>query len=293
MTGNNIKTLANVHPTKKAEKLVILNLQNNPVTELEGYRSYILFICTKLQVINYSLIVIIVSSSQYLDSIFVTNAARQEAQETFSGMFTFEFLLDVFPETHLHLLEEIRLAHMQISNITCFNRCHYFEQLVSIDLSNNFLKEFNALLYLPALKCLSLESNRLQTLFTLPVDGYEWPALEQLYLGFNMISNIQSIRLEKFPNLRILSLNGNTIQQVNCYQYLSFTEFYTRLQLNGLPVMKKLTKLAIEANQIRVVDDKFFSQLPNLEGLYLEYVQLLFHLFFSLNLCSGIIAFAT
>jgi Leucine-rich repeat (LRR) protein len=146
--------------------------------------------------------------------VFVTNEARHAAQEKFSGLFTFEFLLDVFPESHLHLLEEIRLAHMQINTVTCFNRRHYFEQLVSVDLSNNLLKEFNALLYLPALKCLSLESNRLQSLFSQPVHSYEWPALEQLYLGFNLITNIQSLQLEKFPNLQILSLNGNIIQQV-------------------------------------------------------------------------------
>jgi hypothetical protein len=51
MTGNNVKTLANVHHTKKSEKLVILNFENNPVTELPDYRHYILFICAKLQVI--------------------------------------------------------------------------------------------------------------------------------------------------------------------------------------------------------------------------------------------------
>ncbi|XP_001602155.3 leucine-rich repeats and immunoglobulin-like domains protein 3 [Nasonia vitripennis] len=139
---------------------------------------------------------------------------------------------------------------------------------------NNFANlEFNALLNLPKLQELDVNSNVLADNFTLslsPETQLKWlkvnknrltripeltlPHLTHLSLAHNMINAIGGSALTHYPELQVLDLSGNKIASVK----------------SGSFAPSKLKSLILNSNQISSIESSSFENLTSLQELRLN-----------------------
>ena len=132
----------------------------------------------------------------------------------------FQFLQTLnLKQNKIHVLPEMQAAN-----------------LLTMDLSENKLKDCSAFKGLPRLKILNMNSNHMADCVGLA----NCPNLEVLYLNGNRITSLKG--LEELPNLRKLRLRQNRIET-----------------FDFVPCLPNLEKLAISENAIK--DNKQFSLL--------------------------------
>ena len=133
-----------------------------------------------------------------------------------------------------------RFKYLQVLNLKQ-NKIHSLpemqaDNLLSLDLSENKIKDCSKFKGLIKLKKLNLSNNRISSLEGIA----NCPELDVLYLNTNRISDLKG--LENFPNLRKLRLRQNKLEK-----------------FDFVPNLPNLQKLAISENQIK--DNVQFSLL--------------------------------
>ena len=170
-------------------------------------------------------------------------------------------LLNYFPmdllNDYFQGLKQLNFSLNKITKLATFNK-NSFKSIESIDLSSNLIdtiESFN----LKSLKYLNLANNQIQNidLFTFSSDIYD---LIELDLCFNQINetSIEFLSFAHFPNLKMLKLDNNRLQQ-----------FPNHLMLK----LYSLEYLSIKANNLKIFD--LFGFNKNNE--YLKYIDLSFN----------------
>merc|ERR1712070_883907 len=78
-------------------------------------------------------------------------------------------------------------------------------------------------------------------------------ALEVLLLGFNKIGNVEDLELQRFPKLRVLHLQSNSLSH-----------------LAGLNSCTSLQEIVLNKNRIRQLDADSFAGLGVVSELHLQ-----------------------
>jgi Leucine-rich repeat (LRR) protein len=122
----------------------------------------------------------------------------------------------------LSRISELDLGNCGLKEVSCFNQTD-FRSLKKLTFDNNLLTNIDPLRFLGGVRYLSLNNNRIERLLTDEAlarrEGssrkYIFPFLEDLFLGYNQISHIQDLALNRIPQLKVLHLQGNKIQKVS------------------------------------------------------------------------------
>eukprot|EP00122_Pirum_gemmata_P003618 Pgem_evm1s3272 len=150
------------------------------------------------------------------------------------------------------------------------------------------------------LKGLYIENNHLHQF---PINITVLTALEELSLGYNSITNIESQYFDNFSNLLILTLSCNPLQsqfiqnliplsnslrallamrvglnkipddlcklEKLTFLYMGYNNI-SEIQTNDFMHCNSITTLELSHNSITLISDKAFSHFPNLDMLYLH-----------------------
>lgn len=150
------------------------------------------------------------------------------------------------------------------------------EQLVFLDLSGNNLSSIPAasLMNLPSLETLNISNNDDITSLTRDTFSHV-PALRNIYLSHNRISNIEARTFLPLKQLEILLLNANSLDKIP----RSIPHTLKDLDLSNNKIsailakdfrgLVKLQHLLIGGNQIKMLSAGTFRFLPQLERLNL------------------------
>ena len=127
-----------------------------------------------------------------------------------------------------------------------------FNDLLQIDLSNNYIKDISSFNqnHLQKLKILNLKNNKISV-----VDGFSLKNLEFLFLNSNMISTLKSFQSINFENLCYLSLSKNNINDIS--------------PLNNVNLLN-LNILNLSFNNIKNISAFYKIKIPFLKELYLS-----------------------
>ncbi|CAJ1073591.1 leucine-rich repeat-containing protein 9 isoform X2 [Xyrichtys novacula] len=229
--GNNrISTSQDIYFLKGLSNLIILDLYGNPLLErLENYRIYVVFHLPSLKA---------------LDGTAVEVTECKKAKDMFWGRLNPDMVAE-------------KLGHSTFTNVTFLTMqdrsirmvdlspSDQFCSLLSVNLDHNSLTSFSGLIYLPNIKVLSLNHNRIESILprqkpqarltnkqilhskvhssgygqrsstkkkgeTGPTDSLEplMGSLEELHLCHNGISNMANLQLSRLTNLKLLFLQG-------------------------------------------------------------------------------------
>ncbi|EGD83673.1 TKL protein kinase [Salpingoeca rosetta] len=126
-------------------------------------------------------------------------------------------------------------------------------ELVHMDLHNNSLTSVPDVSGMTSLSTLSLHNNRIRGIAKDDFKGL--PVLQQLLLGENLISEIESRAFDDLTQLQVLTLFANEISTIHF-------DLFHRLM--------SLTKLQLHQNPITELDAHVFAGLPKLDHLSLE-----------------------
>jgi|TARA_B110000285_G_scaffold118248_1_gene133965 Leucine-rich repeat (LRR) protein len=100
---------------------------------------------------------------------------------------------------------------------------------------------------------------------------YSWPALEEIYLEKNMISNIDL--LAGFPMLKKIDASNNYIEDVNLYlpklESLDLRNNYLK-KFPILEGMVRLKHLNLKGNQLVDFSEVLIHFTPNIQTLNIE-----------------------
>ncbi|NXY45303.1 OMD protein, partial [Ceuthmochares aereus] len=157
------------------------------------------------------------------------------------------------PFTNVSFLREINLSHNKIKFHLIDNGVFAkFSNLVQLHLQHNELEEFP---------------------FPLP------SSLERLFLGFNRISRLSSNALEGLPNITMLDLCNNFLDD-SVLKGKPFSNMKNLMQLNlcnnklqtmppDLPL--SLMYLSLENNSISYIPENYFNRLPKIIALRMSH----------------------
>uniref|UniRef100_A0A3B3TFY9 Leucine rich repeat containing 9 n=1 Tax=Paramormyrops kingsleyae TaxID=1676925 RepID=A0A3B3TFY9_9TELE len=263
--GNNrIGATRDIYYLKALTSLVVLDLHGNPlVAKQENYRMYVVFQLPSLKA---------------LDGLAVEMSESESAKDIFGGRLTPDMVVEKLGHANYSQISELDLQGSSIRTVD-LAPFHLFRSLRSINLMHNNLTSFSGLIYLPRIKVLYLDYNRIesilpqhkspiqpngrQTLYhkvsssgygqqnlsranrdARPADSLDplMESLEVLHLGHNGISNLASLQLSRLTGLRALFLQGNEISHVE-----------------GLEGLQHLRELVLDGNRIRAVGQSSFS----------------------------------
>ncbi|XP_067900465.1 leucine-rich repeat neuronal protein 4-like [Heterodontus francisci] len=149
--------------------------------------------------------------------------------------------------------------------------------LESLDLSKNIIRqiEFSKFTDLHNLKILLLSHNKISEIVS---SGTVLPQLASLDLSYNKFTKLQW----KFqmPNLTVLRLEGNPLQQLSPYEFSHFPKLhYLNLSTTSLEAcnykafaseMENLKILDLSANLFKTFDPQWFEGLNNLQSLWMR-----------------------
>ncbi|ESN95107.1 hypothetical protein HELRODRAFT_179696 [Helobdella robusta] len=267
-SNNEVEDLREVFHLKKLQKLLILDLENNPLTRTsEQYRMFTIYHIRTIKI---------------LDSCYIEKPELLKAKEIYGGMLTRDFLMDQLDRMNV---EDVRTLDFPISSIQSIDLGNpsQFNNLISINLENNNLTSFSGLIYLKSLKVefsgvgtLCLNNNRIECVFekskfkqktlnnmvvynSTPyavevIQMTVLDSLEVLHLGYNGIKDLQNLQLNFIPSLRALFLQGNEIARVE-----------------GLYGCHKLEELVLDKNRIRSLDElSLVNQQRTMRELHVE-----------------------
>ena len=158
-------------------------------------------------------------------------------------LYTNDFLNNRLDEIDIYQLD--RLHHLDISNnyITQFEDLSELKSLVTVDASNNNFNSCKSFQTLDNVVSLSLRGNKIRKL-----DGLMHTYMENLDLSHNRIECLEGLELMK--DLRSLDLDHNFIKTVQLDQPLT-----------------KLCKLKMSFNRLKALD---VSPFPEVRTLYLD-----------------------
>ena len=272
--GNNeIANIREVFHLKAFNNLVILDLFGNPIVS-SSPQNYRLFVVYHLK------------SLKALDGMAISLGDLNQAREFFGGKLTVDFVADKLRVNDFTQVRELDFPNCAIRYVD-LGRSSMFTSLRSLNLEHNSLTSFSGLIYLDNLQVLCLNYNRIETTVLDPKTtakratkdgvvgskldvargGVELecgsiesltrynilPKLEVLHLGYNSISDIASLQLDRVPSIRSLFLQGNEITEID-----------------GLHALTSLRDLVLDRNKIKSVGPNSFIRNDMLVELHLE-----------------------
>lgn len=125
-------------------------MSGNPLSRDGNYRMYSLFILKKLKV---------------LDGNTIEGIEQQQAREHFTGRLTEEILRERLDGRRAEDLVELDLSNCRLKDFDEMFNHRAFPHLNELNLCGNEFTSVKMLGFLPGLKILILQSNRIETLF--------------------------------------------------------------------------------------------------------------------------------
>ncbi len=150
LANNSISNPKEIQNFKQLHKLIILDISGNPLSKDPNYRIYTLYNLKKLKV---------------LDGVSVEVAEHQIAKDLFTGRLTEEILLSRLNGLSPESVQELNLTNCKLKDFEDIFNENYFPNLVELNLSINLFATTKMLGYLPKLKILIINSNKLETLY--------------------------------------------------------------------------------------------------------------------------------
>uniref|UniRef100_A0A8C5N450 Leucine rich repeat containing 9 n=1 Tax=Leptobrachium leishanense TaxID=445787 RepID=A0A8C5N450_9ANUR len=307
---NKIDNNQEIYHIKSLPNLVILDFSGNAISSKTDYRLFVLYHLPTLKA---------------LDGNAVDPAENENAKEIFGGRLASDMIAEKVGHQNFLELEELDWKTSSIRTVALVP-ADQFINVHTVNLENNKLESFSGLIFLPNIKNLYLNHNHIESIMprqksqyhlsnrqmlhqTVNSSGYGQQAttkgnrdatfgepltpimqsLEVLHLGYNGISNLLQLQLNRLTNLKALYLQGNDISQVEGLEGLQFLQelmldhnrikrltesSFTKQnslvclsleenrirELNNLPLLFKLKKLLLKNNKIQEL-----SEVENLE----------------------------
>ncbi|XP_043553199.1 leucine-rich repeat-containing protein 9 [Chiloscyllium plagiosum] len=274
--GNNlIVNNCEIYHLKGMENLVILDLYGNPlVCKQEHYRLFVIYHLPSLRA---------------FDGNVVEPAESENAKDVFGGRLTADMVTERLGHSNFSEILKLEMPESAIRSVD-LGPSEKFGRLQRINLERNNLTSFSGLVYLPRVKVLYLNHNHIETILPrqkpqlhltnrqilqqkVSSSGYGqsglsrsnsrdvnyenlppvMESLEVLHLGYNGISSLIQLQLNRLVNLRVLCLEGNFISQVE-----------------GLDCLQNLVELSLERNRVRMIHENSFLGQTSLIELHLE-----------------------
>lgn len=241
---NLVSHLFTTFPLKELPRLIILDLTGNPVCKVQNFRLFTVFHLNRLKILNGS---------------GVTVKDQTQAKEIYMGKLTIELLGEKIGHFNFKNITELDLRNCKIKEIDCLSGSD-FRNLRRLNFDNNLLVNIDCFASLSGLRHLSVSNNKLERLLSYdgslndykPLKSF-LPNLEELLLGYNNISKISDLGLNRLSQLKVLYLQGNRIMKVD-----------------GLEQMTNLIELVLDKNQIKAIDNLSFLSLINLKELHIK-----------------------
>lgn len=153
-SNNRVGDLREIKNLKPLNKLMILDLDKNSISTSPEYRTYIVFTLNKLKV---------------LDGESITPAEQIRASNMYSGKLTRELLEDCTGTYDLTGLTSIDLSSQRIKELgNVLHSPAEMSEVRELNLDDNLLINANGVQYLPSLKVLRLNHNRIENQPLLP-----------------------------------------------------------------------------------------------------------------------------
>ncbi|XP_072347821.1 leucine-rich repeat-containing protein 9 isoform X4 [Scyliorhinus torazame] len=273
--GNNlIHNNCEIYHLKGMENLVILDLYGNPVVyKQEHYRLFVIYHLPSLRA---------------FDGTIVEPGESENAKDVFGGRLTADMVTEKLGHSNFSEILKLEMSESAIRSVD-LGPSEKFGRLQRINLEHNNLTSFSGLVYLPRVKVLYLNHNHIETILPrqkpqlhltnrqilqqkVSSSGYGQPgfprsnrdtsfeslppvmeSLEVLHLGYNGISSLVQLQLNRLINLRVLYLEGNFISQIE-----------------GLDRLQYLAELSLERNRVRMIHETSFLGQSALLELHLE-----------------------
>lgn len=151
LSNNSLIDFKEIQNLKHLNKLIILDLSGNVLSNDPNYRIYTLYMIKKLKV---------------LDGISVELSEHQAAKDLFTGRLTEEILISRLNGLSPKNVQELDLSNCKLKDFEDIFNEQYFPNLAELNLSSNSFTSVKMLGFLPKLKVLILNSNKIETIFT-------------------------------------------------------------------------------------------------------------------------------
>ncbi|KAM5241625.1 leucine-rich repeat-containing protein 9 isoform 3-T5 [Hipposideros larvatus] len=275
ISNNYVAINQEIYNLKGLCNLVILDMYGNIIVcNQENYRLFVIFHLPELKA---------------LDGISIEPPETESAKDLFGGRLTSDMIAERQGHSDFTQMQELNWTSSSIRTVDLIP-VDQFKNVCNVNLQNNNLTSFSGLIYLPNVKVLCLNYNHIESIMPrlkpqthltnrqllyqkVPSSGYGQQgtskinrdtmsnenlppimhSLEVLHLGYNGISNLIQLQLNRLRNLKFLFLQGNEISQVE-----------------GLDNLEVLQELVVDHNRIRAFNDSAFAKPSSLSALHLE-----------------------
>lgn len=150
LSNNNLTNCKEIQNLNHLNKLIILDFSGNIMSNDPNYRIYTLYVVKKLKV---------------LDGIAVELSEHQAAKDLFTGRLTEEILLQRLNGLSPNDVRELDLSNCKLKDFEDIFNENYFPNLEELNLSGNYFTGIKMLGFLPKLKIIVLNSNKIESLF--------------------------------------------------------------------------------------------------------------------------------
>ncbi|XP_009668984.2 leucine-rich repeat-containing protein 9 [Struthio camelus] len=275
ISNNFVSANQEIHHLKGLTNLVILDMNGNQIVwKQDSYRLFVLFHLPSLKA---------------LDGIAVDPTEGESAKDLFGGKLTSDMIADRLGHSDFTEIQELNWTTSNIRMVELVP-ADQFRNVCSVNLQNNNLTSFSGLIFLPNVKVLCLNYNRIESILPrqkppnqatnrqqlyqkVTSSGYGqqgiskgrrdatfggnlppvMQSLEVLHLGYNGITNMAQLQLSRLKNLKLLFLQGNFISQIE-----------------GLEGLQFLQELVLDHNRIKMISEGSFAKQNVLVALHLE-----------------------
>ncbi|XP_063295570.1 leucine-rich repeat-containing protein 9 [Pelobates fuscus] len=273
LSYNKIDNNQEIYYVKGLTNLVILDLLGNPISLKNDYRLFVIFHHPTLKA---------------LDGRAVESTESENAKDVFGGRLSSDMIAEKIGHQNFLELTELNWRTSSIRSVSLVP-AEQFTNIHTVNLENNKLESFSGLIFLSNIKILYLNYNHIESILprqksqyltnrqilhqTVNSSGYGkqgtsrgnkdplfsepltpiMQSLEVLHLGYNGISNLPQLQLNRLTHLKSLYLQGNEISQVE-----------------GLESLEFLQELVLDHNRIKRVTETSFAKQHSLVFLHLE-----------------------
>ncbi|XP_010216399.1 PREDICTED: leucine-rich repeat-containing protein 9-like [Tinamus guttatus] len=275
ISNNFVSTNQEIHHLKGLTNLIILDMNGNLIVwKQDNYRLFVLFHLPSLKA---------------LDGTAVDPTEGESARDLFGGKLTSDMIADRLGHSDFTEMQELNWTASHIRTVELVP-ADQFRNVCSVNLQNNNLTSFSGLIFLPNVKVLCLNYNRIESILPrqkppnqptnrqqlyqkVTSSGYGqqglskgrrdaafvgnlppvMQSLEVLHLGYNGITNMAQLQLSRLKNLKLLFLQGNFISHIE-----------------GLEGLQFLQELVLDNNRIKMISEGSLAKQNALLALHLE-----------------------
>ncbi|XP_064369582.1 leucine-rich repeat-containing protein 9 [Dromaius novaehollandiae] len=275
ISNNFVSANQEIYHLKGLTNLIILDMNGNLIVwKQDNYRLFVLFHLPSLKA---------------LDGIAVDPTEGESAKDLFGGKLTSDMIADRLGHSDFTEMQELNWTTSNIRTVELMP-ADQFRNVCSVNLQNNNLTSFSGLIFLPNVKVLCLNYNRIESILPrqkppnqaanrqqlyqkVTSSGYGqqglskgrrdaacggnlppvMQSLEVLHLGYNGITSMAQLQLSRLKNLKLLFLQGNFISHIE-----------------GLEGLQFLQELVLDHNRIKMISEGSLTKQNALLALHLE-----------------------